>query len=714
MLRGFVLACLVLLILPLRASAQQDQAVLIADQVFIAADRTLVAQGNVEALQGDVRIRASAIRYDGETGSLIIDGPIVMTEGADTIILADAGELDQEFRNGILRGARLILADQLQVAAYQVDRVDGRYNQLSKASVTSCKICDDGRPPLWQIRARRVIHDDLEQQLYFDEAQFRILNVPVFYIPRLRLPGPNLERATGFLVPSIRTTSQLGTGLKIPYFIKIDDHRDLQITPYFSSVTKTIELRYRQAFRNGRIEFNGAVTRDDQRPGKTRGYLIGRGGFNLPNSFVLDFDIEAVTDRAYFPEYGYYDNDRLASQVTISRAQRNEFIRGSLYNFESLRDGEINDNLPTVVLHGEWERRYFPKALGGELRFALEAHTHRRNSDSDIDGPDPDTVTDGRDVTRLHGQVDWLRRFTFGTGLVSDVQAGIAFNAFNVTQDQTFPQNQGDIAARAAVSLRYPMIRRSASGVAQLLEPVVQLGWMDGNRLNVPNDESTRVEFDEGNLLSLSRFPSPDRRERGATLAVGVNWARFDPTGWDAHLTIGQVFRETSDSAFSQTSGLSGTSSHTLLAAQLKTKNGISFSGRGLFDDDFSFAKAELRGSYGFKRGHVGGSYVWLDADPAEDRTQAISEIFLDGAYRINRHWRMRADWRFNIEDDRAATAGLGLSYDNECVSVDLSVSRRYSSSTSIEPSTDFGFNVGLRGFAASSGTENYTRTCKR
>ena len=146
----------------------------------------------------------------------------------------------------------------------------------------------------------------------------------------------------------------------------------------------------------------------------------------------------------------------------------------------------------------------------------------------------------------------------------------------------------------------------------------------------------------------------------------------------------------------------------------MKTNNGISFTGRGLFDDDFSFAKAELRGSYGFKRGHLGGSYVWLDADPAEDRSQAISEIFLDGAYRINRHWRMRADWRFNLEDDRAATAGFGLSYDNECVSVDLSVSRRYSSSTSIEPSTDFGFNVGLRGFAASSGTENYTRTCKR
>jgi len=60
------------------------------------------------------------------------------------------------------------------------------------------------------------------------------------------------------------------------------------------------------------------------------------------------------------------------------------------------------------------------------------------------------------------------------------------------------------------------------------------------------------------------------------------------------------------------------------------------------------------------------------------------------------------------------ATAGLGLQYDNECVTVDLSVWRSYSSSTSVEPTTNIGFNVGLRGFAASTGTERYLRSCRK
>lgn len=101
-----------------------------------------------------------------------------------------------------------------------------------------------------------------------------------------------------------------------------------------------------------------------------------------------------------------------------------------------------------------------------------------------------------------------------------------------------------------------------------------------------------------------------------------------------------------------------------------------------------------------------------LEADPDEARTEAISEVSLDGSYDINQQWSASADVRYDVQNSTAATAGLGLTYNNECVSVDLSVRRRYTSSTSVEPSTDIGFNIGLRGFSASSGTERYVRSC--
>ncbi|SFD71423.1 LPS-assembly protein [Sulfitobacter brevis] len=708
MRRAIALLCMVF-VLPLSLKAQQtvtpaEPAILVADEVFITRDRTLVAQGNVEAFQGNRRLRAKAIRYNQQTGTLILDGPIVLLDGENTVLLADAGELDQGLRNGLLTGARLVLNQQLQLAAVQIDRVDGRYSQLYKTSVTSCKVCNDGRPPLWQIRAKRVIHDELEQQLYFDEATFRIRDVPVFYLPRLRLPDPTLDRASGFLAPSFRTTSQLGTGLKVPYFIKIGDHRDLTVTPYVSSATRTLELRYRQAFRTGRMEFNGAFSKDDQRPDSTRGYIFGEGTFDLARNYKLLFTVEAVGDTSYLSEYGYSSKDRLKSELTVSRAKRDAYVRASLYNFETLRDGEDNDTQPTLVLDGDFERRFFPVAAGGEIRFGLQAHSHRRGSDMDIVG---------RDVARINGQIDWLRRLTSRTGLVTDLQAGASFNFFDITQDSSVAQNHSDIAPHVAVALRYPMIRRGAAGVSHVLEPVVQLGWTGNSRLPIPNEESTRVEFDEGNLLALSRFPRPDRRERNAAAAVGLSYSRINAAGWEGNLTFGQVFRSAADTSFTETSGLSGTASAVLVAGQIKMPKGVSLTGRSLVDGDLDFTKAELRGDWTFKRGRLGGSYVWLGVDAEEDRTKEISEINLDGDFRINTQWAVSADWRFDVEDDRAATAGLGLTYNNECVTVDLSVQRRYSSSTSVEPSTDIGFNIGLKGFSASTGTERYERTCK-
>lgn len=702
---------------PLATFAQEEAArpaVLVADQLYITPERVLIASGNVEAFQGDTRLKAREIRYDQATGNLTIEGPIVLSEGGDSVILANAAALDADLRNGILTGARLVLNEQLQLAAYQISRVDGRYSQLYKTSVTSCRVCDDGRPPLWQIRAKRVIHDELARQLYFDEAQFRIGTIPVFYLPRLRLPDPTVTRATGFLVPSVRSTSQLGVGVKIPYFITLGDHRDLTITPYLSSSTRTLELRYRQAFVKGRIQFDGAITRDDERPGETRGYLFGTGSFDMPRNFVLSFTVETTGDDAYLRDYGYSDKDRLRSELVLSRAQRDEFARASVVNFKSLRDGEVNETLPTIVLDGDYERRYFPQAVGGELRLTVRAHSHKRLSDLDVDGPDADDIVDGRDVSRIGATAEWLRGGVLGWGVFADMRVGLSFDAFDIVQDSTTPQNQAEFSPHMALALRYPLRKSGPDGVQQVLEPIAQLAWSGGNRLPIPNEESTRVEFDQGNILALSRFPSADRRERKIAGALGVNWARFDPAGWDSYLTVAQIYRNDADQDFSTSSGLSGTTSDFLIAGQIKSDTGVALTARGLLDEKLTVSKAELRGDWEFKRGRLGGSYVWLGEDADEDRVRDFSEITLDGDYRINQFWTASADWRYDIASDNAATAGIGLSYQNECVNLDLRVNRRYTTSTSVEPSTNIGFNVALRGFSASVGTERYVRSCSK
>lgn len=683
--------------------AQQPPAMLVADRVFITPDRQLIAEGHVEAFQGETRLRAARITYDRRSGRLEIEGPIRIDEGGDITILADAAALDRGLRNGLLSGARLVFDQQVQLASLQMVRVGGRYTQLYKTTVTSCTVCEDGRPPLWQIRARSVTHDQQERQLYFKGAQLRVLDVPVFYFPALRLPDPSLDRARGFLIPTIRTTSQLGTGLRVPYFFPLGDHKDLTVTPYLSPRTRTLGLRYRQAFRRGRIELEGAYTDDDLIPNAKRGYMFGTGSFDLNNLFKLSFDIKTASDNAYLVDYGLHDYDRLRSEVELTRTTRDSAFRSAAIHYDSLRDGEDEALIPTRLADFTYEHRLFPAGLGGELRFGLDMRAYQRTSSVNVIG---------RDVTRATADVEWRRNWILGPGLRADWRIGLSADRFDIADDTTYPSDITRTTPRSAFSLRYPMVRSGADGVTHFLEPVMQLGWSDVNGGTPPVDESRFAEFDQGNLLSLSRFPSADAREDGTTLALGVNWARDAASGWQASATAGQIFRSVADPNFSATSGLSGQASDILLAGQIKTDSGMALTARGLLDDSFSFSKVELRSDWSSQRARIAGSYLWLGIDPAEGRTAEISELWFDGSYRVNPNWTASANVRYDIAADNATYAGVGLIYRNECVTVDLSLNRRYTSSTSVEPSTDFGFTIALSGFAVESGTVKYRRSC--
>ncbi|MGV6848111.1 MAG: LPS-assembly protein LptD [Marinibacterium sp.] len=717
MMRLGVLALIACLALPGAGGAQdlRDSAAarppaplptsLVADQVYISADGRLVAEGHVDVAQGQTRLTASRIVYDQEAGTLSIDGPIRIDDGRGVTILASSADMDDTLQSGLLTSARLVFNDQVQLAAARLSRSGGRYSQLLKTAVTSCHVCEDGKPPLWQIRARKVIHDQKEKQLYFEDAQLRVLTVPVLYLPRLRLPDPTLKRARGFLIPEVQTTSQLGTGLKVPYFIPLGAHADLTLAPYWSPKTRTLDFRYRQAFWNGAFEFEGALSRDDLIRGDMRGYLFGVGAFDFRNDYKLKFDIAAASDDAYLRDYGISDADRLSREISLTRTDRDRFFGAAIVNYTSLRANENDDFLPTIIGDIRHDQRFFPARLGGEIRTSVIGHGHARSSSAD---------GIGRDIARASAEAEWQRTWILGNGLRADFRAGLAGDLFLVRQDSTVPADISVITPRTALKLSRPM-RRATGKAMQILEPLVQVAWSDVSNRTVPNDESNLVEFDEGNLLSLSRFPAEDRREDGLVLAYGLNWAHQPLTaGWEAHASFGQVLRQETDFDFTKGSGLSGNSSDFLVAGQVIYGDNLSLTARTTFDESLNFSKAELRGGWRRTDGEISGTYLWLDADPAEGRTQDSSEFYFDGAYQVAPNWTASANWRYDIAAAGTTTAGFGLGYRNECVAIDLSVNRNFTSSTNVEPSTIFGLTISLRGFGIADGEERYASSCRK
>ncbi|MBA4326215.1 MAG: LPS-assembly protein LptD [Rhodobacter sp.] len=706
-----LLAVLVTLALPARA---QDTATLVSDSLAITGDTRLIADGNVEVFFRGNRLKASRIVFDQATDRLEITGPIVLTEATgEILILASQADLAADLSEGILTSARLVLNQQLQLAANRMMRVSGRYTALQTVTASSCRVCANDPTPLWEIRARRVVHDEVERQIYFDRAQFRLAGVPVLYIPRLRMPDPTLKRATGFLMPSIRTTSDLGTGIRVPYFIVLGKSADLTLTPYLTARnSQTLGLRYRQAFATGLVTLEGSVSRDDLEPGKTRAYLRVRGDFTLPERFQLGFDGKTVTDPAYLLDYGIDNTDRLDSRIEIRRTRRNEHISARVISFQTLRDDEDNTTIPTVIADLTFHRRFSLGPLGGDGGLRLQTHNHSRSSVSPVDG-NGDGIADGRDVGRISARIDWRRSFLLPMGIEGTVLGELTADAYTIANDDTYGGRTSRTHGSAGVELRWPWVRTEAGGAVQVIEPVVQLLFASSDAESLPNEDSVLVEFDEGNLFSLDRFPGSDAVERGPRANVGVSWTRHDPQGWSMGVTVGRVFREADLGQFGPGSGFAGATSDWLASATFTLSDSVALTGRLVLDDDLGVTKAETRLALSGAKTALSTSMIWAVADAEENRLVPTQEITFDARQKLTPNWTAKASGRYDFQGNQGTLAGLGLEFLNECVRFDVSLSRRFTSSTSVTPTTDFGLSLDLVGFG-SGVAGGPARTCRQ
>lgn len=685
------------------AEPQTGPATLLADQVTLDQQGRLVASGGVVIWYRGTRLIAQRITYDTRQGGAVIEGPIHLTQparagtGEETVIIADRAQLDPNLQDGILQGARLVLAREMQMAARQMRRSqEGAVTRLDNVVASSCQICAEDPVPLWEIRARAITHDARSRQLYFDRPQFRALGLPIAALPWLTAPDPTVERMTGFLQPRFRTTSGLGFGVKLPYFITLGDHADITLTPYVAaSRTRTLELRYRQAFRNGVTEWNGAISRDDIDRDGTRGYLFGAARFELPRGYNLGMQVQMASSRAYLLEYGISDADRLWSGLTLDRVRSDRMVLARIGNYESLREDEPDEFTPSVVADALWKRRWQPARLGGIASLEWSLHAHRRSST--LDGI-------GRDMARGSFALDWQRRETLPGGVVGSLQARLDTDIYRIRQDSAYEDWVARTDPTLAAELRWPLARHDG-GVTHLIEPVAQLVWSPkGLREDdVPNEDSRLIEFDEGNLFALDRFPGWDARETGWRANLGVGWTRIDPAGWSLGLTAGRVFRAEPDRAFDGAAPLGGKRSDWLLAAHYSDTNGLAIANRTLFDDSFSVSRNELRMGW-LKPGlQLSAGYLWLDSQAEENRSSDVSELTATAGWQVAQGWWASTETRYDFSADRAQKAKLGLQYRNECLTIDMAVQRRFTSSQELRPETSFDLGVRLGGFGRQS-----------
>src|SRR5262245_10123190 len=175
-------------------------------------NNSVAAVGSVQIYYGGATVEADQVIYDQKTKRLRAEGNVRLTEPDGKITYGQVIDLTDDYRDGFVDSLRLETPDETRFAAARADRSNGNYTVLQNGVYTACEPCKDDprKPPLWQVKAARIIHDEGEKMLYFEDARVEFFGVPLAYVPFMSTPDPTVKRKSGFLFPGLSQTTQYG------------------------------------------------------------------------------------------------------------------------------------------------------------------------------------------------------------------------------------------------------------------------------------------------------------------------------------------------------------------------------------------------------------------------------------------------------------------------------------------------------------------------
>jgi len=658
---------------------------LVADRIaFDGRARTVTAEGSVEVRHGDRTLTADRIVYHDGTGRITAEGALVLRDPTGATIHADAADIDADLRDGIVAGARAILAENVRLAAVESRRVDGRYNALSKVVYSPCRVCTRDPTPLWRIRARRVIHDEERRIIHYENATFDVLGVPIAWLPYFRHPDPTVKRASGFLTPEFLSYSTFGYAAKIPYHWVIDDQSDLTLQPFVTTNDGLIvEGEYRRAFESGALALAGSVSRHDHRgASRTRGHVDSDGRFRVGSGIAAGWDVNVASDDGYLRRFDFDHSDRLTSEAFVERYGSDGFFDASAIHFQSLRDNEPAGLVPKVlpVLDA---RRNLEGVAGGVLGLFLSGYTLVRSN--------------GRDASRLSLGIDWEREAILPPGIALAGFAEARGDVFLSEDDPSVDGFTARVVDHVGVEARVPLIRDGESSDLHIVEPVAQvvLAPNVGNDADIPFEDSLLTEFDETNLIDRNRFSGLDHFEEGARLNLALRY-QGSIGAFDVDASGGRVYRLRSAPGFTANSGLAAPESDFVAFWQARHESDVWVSQRLRFSDDATVARNEIFGTLSIDPLRLVAGYAFFESDPSIGADIDREEVSVEAAVRIDRNWSTRAFAQRELQLGEFVRVGGQITYENECCAIDAFLQRRFTASEDAPASTSIGIRIRL------------------
>ncbi len=684
-----------------------------ADEVtYDNRNNRVVARGNVEIYYNQYTLLADAVVYDQRVNTLTAEGNVRIKEPDGAIVNADRITLTDDFREGFIRSLRIVTADESRIAARSAQRIEGNTTVFEQGVFTPCKPCEDNpeKPPLWRIKAAKVIHDKNAGNISYEDASLEIFGVPVAYIPFFEHPDPTVKRKSGFLFPRVGQSSDLGFTVETPYFFNLAPNFDFTFSPKVTTKQGLLARgEWRHRLKNGIYTVEVAAI-EELDPDETvgvedsfRGSIKSKGSFRLGSWWNWGWDITAETDetfRRFYKLDNIVTSDRVSKVYVIGQNERNYF-EGNLYHFGGLvaNDDSISNSLVHPVI--DYNYIFGSPILGGELSFNSNVLSLSRD--------------DGVDTNRLIAEVRWRRTLIDGLGQVYEPFFSARGDVYQVsdfagTNDDTITRG----VATAGLTYSYPFVARSRNS-SHIIEPVAQvLARPDiDEQTTVPNEDAQSLVFDDTLLFDTDKFSGLDRIETGVRANVGVRYTVQMDNGGYARIIVGRSYHLAGDNAYLNDaafvdSGLETDDSDYVSGLYLEPNEHFTLIAQQRFDDDdFNLERTDVYASTNYGPFKAAVNYANIEAQPSLGFTDDREEILGSGSIQITDRWSIFGSARYDIEAEQFISDSVGAKYSDECFLISLTYTETFIRDTDIQPDESVMLRVEFKhlgGFATSTG----------
>lgn len=761
-----------------RDKSGQKQMLVQANEInYDYANNRVAAVGNVQLYYGGATIEADRVTYDQKTKRLRAEGNVRLTEEDGKITYGQVMDLADDYRDGFVDSLHVETPDRTRMAAAQAERSGGNYTVFHNGVYTACEPCKDNpqKPPLWQVKAARILHDQGEKMIYFEDARIEFFGQPLMYLPYFSAPDPTVKRKTGFLMPTVSTSSKYGTAVEVPYYWALAPDYDATFAPMITTKQGVLlQGEFRQRLINGAYSIRAAgihqadpsyfYRNGNPTPGfrDNRGSVESSGRFAINDKWAWGWDALLVSDRSFLQDYNprlsqYRVTDPLQTGLSEGKSQLYLTGRGSRSYFDArsmyylgFSESDVQAQIPVVHPVIDYDYTVDRPVVGGELGFKFN-FTSLSRTQANFDAITKTSQLSGEcntadarvknssncllrgapgTFTRFSAETHWKRSITDGLGQVFTPFASVRVDAgsMDVTNDANIGNyvNTGRsdlVRAMPTVGLeyRFPFINVSSWGT-QTLEPIAQV-IVRPNESQVGkwiNEDGQSLIFDDTNLFKVDKFSGYDRVEGGGRVNYGIQYtAQFNKGGF-VNAMFGQSY-----SLFGQNSFAVADSTNTGLQSGLDTRQSdyvarlsyqptsiFAFTSRFRFDhSSFAMQRMELEASASFDRWTGSVMYGDYAAQPLIGFLDRRQGILGSGQYKLDANWVLLGQALYDINDKKFAQTRLGLGYIDDCLILAVNYITNYTYSGNVSNNHTVMLQLSLRTLGGTSVSQGFGGT---